>query len=245
MVGHTIEILPFGVLPLLFFALYIFWVKTSEKAEKSILSRTRQGITEFPTVVSLMLYGQGDDSIAFSDDGASVILTIDSPSPDYADLSNAKGVKDYLTQTLQQFRDEVDLGIIDHYVVTDISRDESAKQHRITLTLPTEVVCSPAYIDHEIAGIGRVFKRNNAPGNSIRWLLYSQGERKVVREGQRTLVHIDRAQVVQGFLDEKTITMSERQITRNIQNRLWNRVAVKCISLEENHYIGEIISPAI
>lgn len=89
--------------------------------------------------------------------------------------------------------------------------------------------------------MGRVFKRNTA-GNSVRWLLGSPGERKIIRIDGRLFVYIDRIQMVQGIVDDtKEIIMSEKQITRNIKNRLWNRVDVKCISIDENTYFGKII----
>lgn len=78
-------------------------------------------------------------------------------------------------------------------------------------------------------------------GNDIRYLGHPQGERRTERKDGMLLVYIHRLQIVPGFLFEKQKTMSEKQITRNIKNRLWNRVDVKCISLDEDNFCGVIL----
>jgi hypothetical protein len=132
------------------------------------------------------------------------------------------------------------MDLVDHYIITDLKNNIEAGTRQITISIPDEVVLTDQYIDHEIQSVGRVFIRNHA-GNSIRWLHYPQGERKCIRKEGRLFVYIDRLQIVPGFFDGKQTMMSVNQITRNIKNRLWNRVDVKCISMDERTYCGEIL----
>lgn len=243
--GQTLLILPFGLLPVFFVIAYIFFIKTGDGVQKNIGSKFRDGITEYPTEVSLLLYGTNDNKIEFTDDGKSIILTIKSPeymgvSP-FININDAASIKKYIKERVAFGGDYFDPDLFDLHVIEDIVQDEGAGVHRLTMTLPDKIVRTEEYIEHEICNVGRMFKRNNSPGNSIRWLIYPQGERRVSKKDGRLFVYIDRLQVVPGFLDEKQIIMSERQITRNIKNRLWNRLDVKCISIDEKTYCGEII----
>jgi len=54
------------------------------------------------------------------------------------------------------------------------------------------------------------------------------------------LVYVDRKQTVPSFINTKQRAMSEKQITRNIKNRMLNRVDVMCLSIDKNTYCGEI-----
>jgi hypothetical protein len=236
-VGTTIIFFPLGALPILFIMGFILYFWADDTFQKVVGSKVRSGITEFPLEVSMCLYGENENKIAFTCDGRSVILTVESPS--YSNIDSPAGVKEFLKGKVRH-QDGVNLEWIDGYTVTDISENKDARTHQIVISIPDEIVLSDQYIDHQIQNVGRVFKRNYA-GNSMRWLLYPQGERKTVRKDGRLFVYIDRLQLVPGFLNEKEKIMSEKQITRNIKNRLWNRVDVKCISLDEKTYCGEIL----
>jgi len=126
-------------------------------------------------------------------------------------------VREYLKENMRH-DDNVNLDWVKEYTIAAISENTEAGTQQIVVSIPNEVVLTDQYIDHEIKNFGRVFKRNDA-GNSIRWLLYPQGENRVERKGGRLLVYIDRLQVVPGILDEKQKIMSEKKITRNIKNR--------------------------
>jgi hypothetical protein len=239
MMGNTLLILPFGLLPVFFVIAFLFFTKADEGVQKNIGSKIRAGITEYPTEVSLLLYGENEHKIEFTDDGKSIILTINSPKYNgISDISDAASIKKYL-KLVDRGQDRFEPDLFDCLVIEAIVKNEETGIHRVTVTLPDEIVRSEKYVEHEIFNVGRVFKRNN--GNSIRWLLHSNGERRISKKDGRMFVYIDRLQVVPGFLDEKAIIMSERQITRNIKNRLWNRLDVKCISIDEKTYCGEII----
>ena len=131
---------------------------------------------------------------------------------------------------------------VNHYNITKIGKNKETGKQQIIISMPDEVVLTDQYIDHEIQNIGRVFTRN-AGAVAQRWLLWSHGERKTMREHGRLLVYIERIQLVPGIFQDfgKEKIMSEKQITRNIKNRLWNRVDVKCISITESTYCGEIL----
>lgn len=241
--GHTLLILPFGLLPVFLLIAYVFFIKTEDSVQKNIGSKIRDGITEYPTDVSFLLYGGNDNKIEFTDDGKSIILTIKSSEYSisrYGDINDPANVKKYIRERVAHNSDCFDPDLFDLHVIEDIVQNEGAGVHRLTVTLPDKIVRSEKYIEHEIYNVGRVFTRNNT-GNSIRWLLFPQGERRVSKKDGRIFVYIDRLQVVPGFLNEKQIIMSERQITRNIKNRLWNRLDVKCINIDEKTYCGEII----
>jgi hypothetical protein len=229
MYGNTILILPFGIFPIIFIIGWLLFFSAEEGLQKSIGSKIRSGITEYPLEASMCLYGANENKIAFTDDGKSVVLTVESPS--HMSIDSPAEIKEFLKEQMRH-QDSVNPDWVDDYTVTDISENKEARTHRIVISIPDEIVLSDQYIDHEIKNVGRVFKRNNA-GNSIRWLLYPQGERKTVRKDGRLFVYIDRLQIAPGILDEKQKIMSEKQITRNIKNRLWNRVDVKCISLDK------------
>jgi len=234
--GLTLVVFPFGLLPFVFIIGWVLFSSAEESFQFAIGSRIRSGITEYPLEVSMCLYGENENKIAFSDDGRSVILTVEKPN--FMDIENLAGFQEYLKEHLRD-NHSVNLDWVDHFTCTSISEDKDAGVYQLVISIPDEVVLTDQYIDHEIQNIGRVFKRNNA-GNSQRWLLYRQGDRRIMRKGGKLFVYIDRLQLVPGIFDEKQKIMSERQITRNIKNRLWNRVDVKCISIDQKTYCGEI-----
>lgn len=247
---HTVLILPFGFLIIYFFISFVFFHKAKEGVEKHVSSKMRQGITEYPHLISLFLIPSEKNKIEFSGDGKSVILTIElwDIVVENMNIGDASSVKKYIGEYLRQLGNENVRNhpdndfyqyLFDHYIVTNIALDAQTGCHHLTVTLPDEVVCGAEYIKHEIANLGSVLTVNSS--NNARWFTGTQGQRKILQKDSRILVYIDRKQVVPGFMDTKSITMSEQQITRNIKNRLWNRRDVRCISIDENTYCGEII----
>ena len=236
MVGNTVWVLPFGLWPVFLFAGFVLFVVVRNRYVKGIGSKHRGGITEYPSEVSMVLYGTDANNIAFSDDGKNVVLTIESPG--YMSLNSSAEVKEFLTETIRLL-DGVDRNWVNHYIVTSIIENKENGTHQIVISIPDEVVLTDQYIDHEIQNLGRVFTSRTP--HEVRTLLWPQGQRKTLREDGRLFVYIDRLQAVPGFFSIETVVMSEKQITRNIKNRLWNRVEVKCISIDEKTYCGEIL----
>lgn len=247
---HTILVLPFGLLIIYFFVSFVFFHKAKEGAEKHVGSKIRQGITEYPHLISLFLIQSEKNKIEFSGDGKSVILTIELWDIVLEDMNigDASSVKNHIEEYLKKLGsenvrnhpdDDFHQYLFGHYIVNNITLDTQTGCHHLTVTLPDEVVCGAEYIEHEIRNLGSVLTVNSS--NHARWFTGTQGERRFFKRDGRMLVYIDRKQVVPGFIDTKSIIMSERQITRNIKNRLWNRVDVRCISIDENTYCGEII----
>lgn len=236
-VGTTIAIFPLGGLFILFFVGSALYIWADEIFQKIVGGKLGSGITEYPLEVSMCLYGENENELSFVEDGRSVILTVKSPV--YMNIDSPAEVREFLKEQIRN-QDSVNLNWIDDYNITNICKDSETGTHKIVISMPDEIVLSDQYIDHEMKNIGRVFKRNNA-GNSIRWLLCTQGKRKTERKDGRLFVYIDRLQVVPGVFEEKKKIMSERQITRNIKNRLWNKVDVKCINIDEKTYYGEIL----
>lgn len=238
MVGNMLILLPLGLLPIVFIVFWAVFHSAEDGLQKSVGSKIRAGITEYPTDVSMMLSGTNKNEIKFSEDGRSVVLTIESPS--YISLDSTANVRKHFNEMFMHEgcgRGYPDME--DKYTIDDIVEDKEAGTHQIVISLPDEVVLTDDYIEHEIKNVGCVFERNS--GNSHRHLLYSQINRRIERKGGKLLVFIDRLQVVPGILNHKQVFMSEKQITRNIENRLWNRVKVNCISIGEREYCGEIL----
>lgn len=235
-VGTTLLIFPFGILPILLIIGWILFSTAGSLIHVNIGSKVRSGITEYPTGISMCLYGGNNNEIAFTDDGKSVIITV-KPSWDI-NIDNIDEVKNVLKTYIGHHGAE-NLDWFDHYIITKASKNEVDGGYQIVVSISDEVVLSSQYIEHEIQNVGRVFKRNSV--NKMRWLLQPQGMRKTMRKDGRLFVYIDRMQLVPGMFDEKQKIMSEKQITRNIKNRLWNRVNVKCISIDANTYCGEML----
>lgn len=229
-------ILPFGVLPLVLLAAFIVWKAIEATVQGTIINDRRFGTTEFPTEVSRLLFGTNQDELAFSDDGKSVVLTIKKAYREIPDIASAElYVKDNLYR-----RDDVNADWVDQLAVTHVAQTEQPRGYKLTITMPRSTVLSMNYIENEIKNLGCVFVRNTF--NKHRYLYYPQNTQRIETSNGRLLVHIHRIQLVQGFFDDsKELVMSERQITRNIRNRLWNQVDVKCISIDRQTYCGEIV----
>ncbi|WP_339461310.1 hypothetical protein [Pseudomonas sp. EA_105y_Pfl2_R69] len=228
---------PYGALPVMLFTGVLIYYKSDDIFQRFAGSKLRRGITEYPLEASMHLYGENENKISFARDGKSIVLT--SQRSSYIDFGTPEGVKEYLKEKSRGL-EGANLDWIDSYIVSSASVNEKTGELAVIISIPDEIVLSEKYIEHEIRSIGRVFVRNLA-GNSIRWLQQAQGERKLERINGRLFVYVDRKQVVPGFLRSKIIIMSKNQITRNIRTRLWNRVNVKFISLDENIYCGELI----
>lgn len=239
MLGQQLLILPFGILPLILLAAYIAWKVMEATGQRAVTNDHRFGTTEFPSEVSALLCGTNQYELAFSDDGNSVILTI----PDaYRELTDTASAEQYIKESLYQ-QEEVNRAWVDQLAVTSVARREQQRGYRLTITMPRSTALSMKYIENEIKNLGRVFTRNTV--NDHRWLLFPQGNRRVELCDGRVVVHVERVQLVPTFLGNwKDRVMSERQITRNIKNRLWNQVAVKCIRIDRQTYCGEIVFPA-
>jgi len=235
-IGHTIIILPFGLLPLVFLVVWIFFTVAEERAQKTLLGKLRYGITEFPTTISKILEGTGKHEITYTNNGRSLALAFASV---FDGIENMHEATEFIRKCVES-NSEVDQNLMDHYIVEAVERAPEKGICYITVTLPDKIVLSDTYVAREIINVGRVFKRNDV--NAHRWLLYrDESENRVVKSTGHTLVYINRRQCVPGFFGERYIMMSERQITRNIRNRLWNRFDVKCVSIDKDTYCGELI----
>lgn len=234
----SVIIFPYGALPVLLFAGILLYYKLDDTFQKVAASKLRSGITEYPLEASMHLEGDNENKISFTKDGKSIELTTMTPS--YIDFETPNGIRNYLKDKLKHLN-SANPEWVDYYIVSTTSINKKTGELTATITMPDNIVLSKQYIEHEIKNVGRVFKRNYR-GNSIRWLQPVQGERKLLMKNGRLLVYIDRKQIVPSFFDSKVVVMSERQITRNIKNRLWNRADIKCISINNDTYCGEIVN---
>ena len=236
---HQVLILPFGILPLILLAAYLVWKVLEATGQRTVTNDRKFGTTEFPTEVSALLCGTNQNELAFSDDGKSIILKIQDA---YCELPDSASAERYIKDDLYR-RDDVNCDWVDQLAVTHIARTEQPRGYRLTIRMPLSTVLSIKYIDGEIKNLGRVFIRNSS--NEHRWLLFPQEARSVEMSNGHVLVRVGRVQLLPTLLGNwKDGVMSERQIRRNIKNRLWNQVAVKCISIDRQKYCGEIILPA-
>lgn len=241
--GQTMILLPLGLLPVYFFIAYILFDKGLEKGQKAIGGRFQKGITEYPHLLS-RLFNSSTDELTYSDDGRSVILSISLGHTDYdgKEIRDAAGVMYIIEEYYSHYDQEYKYydGICKKLVIENVTRDEAASKLRIKLTLPTEIIGSDEYIENEIARVGRVFNQNSP--DSFYYLLYKPVLGRVEKKDCRTLVFVDRRQYIPSIFDTREAIMSEKQITRNIKNRLWNRFDVQCVSIDETVYCGEILS---
>lgn len=237
--SHQLLILPFGMLPLILLAAFLVWKLLETTVQRTITNDRRFGTTEFPTEVSTLLCGTNHNELDFSADGQSVILTIPKAYRELPDLASAQ---QYIKDDLYSQHD-VNSAWVDQLAVTNVDRIEQPRGYKLTITMPRTTVLAMDYIENEITNLGRVFTRNTS--NEHRFLLFPQKGKRVEMSNGRVLVQIDRVQLIPTFLGNwKEGFMSERQITRNIKNRLWNQVDVRCISIDRKTYCGEIIFPA-
>ncbi|CEP35454.1 Putative uncharacterized protein [Halomonas sp. R57-5] len=236
MYGNTILILPLGIAPFVAIIVWVVFFESSAGIRKKIAGRFRKGITEYPTEAFMFLAHSIDNSIEYMGEANILVLTLKGPS-----YSNVTTVAD-LKRCLKSYSDNdgVNLDWIDEYVLMFIHKDKEAGSIKVVLSIPTSIVRSEAYIEHEIRNVGKVFIEGGYK-YSLRYIPTNHYTNSCERKDGRLLVHIDRRQEVDGFLDVKTVLMSESQITRNIENRLWNRVKVECIGLDDEMYHGVIV----
>lgn len=201
--------------------------------KKRVESRFLAGITEYPTVISFL-----DLDMAYTENAQSVVITVDASNlsnKKYLDLEHLKEVLSWENHSRLEIGKWIDCIQID-----GINEDQETATYDIVITIPDKVVLTDEYIAHEIGNIGRVFLGNHI--NSSRYLPPSLGKNRIERRNGRLMAYVDRRQTVNSFLDgQKQRVMSEKQITRNIKNRLLNRVDVKCLSIDNNTYCGEIL----
>lgn len=236
MSSRELLILPFGLLPVIFIIGWVVILLTRDKLQKEVGSKMSSGITEYPSEISLILDGFNNNDLNFSEDGKSIIISLE-PFGFY-DLSTQEGVKNYLKENIS-YRENYELKWIDQYEIGRVIFDKDANKYKVSVSLPDEVALTDKDVEDEIKNIGRVYKRNSS--NKARYLMYSSSNNYIEKKGDRIFVYIERSQTVPSVLsDTKTVLMSEQQITRNIKNRLWNKVDVKCVSLDDDIYVGEV-----
>ena len=231
-------ILPFGLIVLSILCIIFFFIFVRDVFELGFGSKWGEGVTEYPSMVSVLLYGSNEDTLTFSSDGRKVIYELSSSPELFIDTNS---LKKRVEETMQSGYEESLKKFIEFLIVEDCTRSSETGKLQVTITIPDEVVSSTEYIENEIANLGRVLIRN--AGNDVRWLLYAEGgERRVTEIDGVMRVYIRRLQLVPGWIGERSRIMSERQITRNIRNRLWNRFEVNCVSIDKYTYFGEIVA---
>ncbi len=231
--------MPFGILLLVLLAEYIVWKMLQGTGQRMITNDRRFGETEFPTIAASLLCGLNKDELSFSEDGQRLVVTVERA---YRELPDIAAATEYVQEHLRH-RDEVGFEVAEQLTVSHVERAEGMGGYRLTLALPRDVVLSRGYIESEMRNLGRIFVRNLT--NEHRYLLPARGDREVEWNGGKALVRISRVQLVPTMLANWTDeVMSERQITRNIKNRLWNLVEVRCVSIDAHTYVGEIAVPS-
>lgn len=237
--GREILILPFGILPLVLLAIYIIWRSLQAVWQRTVTDNHRQGETEFPTDIGALLCGTNTDELEFNSRAGSVVLNV---SNAYCELSDLSSAQKYLKEGLS-YAEGVNQAWAEQLIVTEVVPNDRPRSYKLTISAPRGLVLSAEYIEREIENVGRIFLRNLT--NQHRFLLFPRGERRIEVRGDRVRFHIERVQLVPTFMGNWTDeVMSERQITRNIQNRLWNHAVVKCVSIDRKTYVGEIVLPA-
>lgn len=231
-------IFPFGLIVLSILGIIFFLIFVRDIFELGFSSRLGEGITEYPSMVSVLLYGSNEDTLTFSSDGRKVILEHSASNELFMDTNS---LRKRVTEIMRSGYEESLTKFIEFISVEDCTRCIKTGKLQVTITIPDEVVRNKEYIENEIANLGRVLIRNT--GNDVRWLLCpDSGERRVKEVDGEMLVYIKRRQLVPGWIGERSRRMSERQITRNIRNRLWNRFEVNCVSIDKYTYCGEIVA---
>lgn len=244
MFGNVPLILPFGVLPLILLAAYIVYVRTAESSDKHIGSKRRKGTDEFPLEITALWAGKRAEDLAFTSDGKAVHLTMRPIAEGHLDTPEAviKELSGALVDCRNHGGERLFEDWLSHCRIHSTQQDPENGHYRVTLSPDDAMVKSQTYIDHEIRNLGRVMMSNSTT-NKARYLTSGSISNQCTRSDDgRLLVTINRRQQVPGFLDSrKEITMSGPQITRNLQNRLWNRVEVRCLSLDDTTYHGELV----
>ena len=226
---HTLLLLPLGLLPVGLLIYYFFFKAAEATVERHVLADTRRGIEEYPTMMSHM-----GDKIVFPPNSKNITVTTA-----FNSHLNYENALDELWRKLHNVDWQLEECFVKQHTVESVVHDGVDNLTKITYALSDEALFSAKYIDYEISHLGSVWSDRSTVNDSRR-MFSVLGERRVERRDGRTFVHIDRLQHVSGLFDAKTIIMSERQITRNIKNRLWNRFEVKCVSCQGRTYVGEL-----
>lgn len=187
-----IAILPLGLLPILFFIGYIIWIKMNEAGQKSIGSKIRNGITEYPNALSETLHGSNENELEHTDDSRSVILLLDVNFSRFARSEcngnlSPEGAKQFIKDYFYRHSDDFYCReLAEKFIIESVENSKDAQTLQIRITLPDSVIRSDKYVDHEMRHMGSVFQRNLV-GNHNRYLLYRDGRNRVVREGEKTV----------------------------------------------------------
>jgi len=241
--GQTILILPLGLAPLIFFIVWIVFIKGSDTNEKYIAPKIRKGKTEYPVEVTGLWNVGSVEKVEFTNDGKSIAVTVNPLAS--STLTTNEDIKQWIITSLNEYRshnsEKVVHDWVNHCIIEGTTEDSKTGSLIITLTVDDQLIKNHDYLWHEIKNVGRVHMANTTT-NGSRYLSHRTPKNELHRENGRILVTIERTQSTQGVFDSwKEVIMSERQITRNIENRLWNRYQVKCISMDDDSYYGEII----
>ncbi|KXS55613.1 MAG: hypothetical protein AWU57_62 [Marinobacter sp. T13-3] len=240
--GQSLIILPLGLAPIIFVVFWFVFFKGADAAEKYVNPKLRKGATEYPAEVSALWMRGLAGRMEFTDGGKSVTLNL---TKTFQNVTTRSDLKATISTLLREHRvhsnEEVFEGWVDHIIIKNIIRDPDTNTYKVTLTVDDDLLNNEDYLAHEIRNVGRVHMENTT-SNGARYLSFSRPNNSVRRENGRLLVTIERSQLTTGVIDSwKRVTMSERQITRNIENRLWNRYSVKCLSMDDSTYYGKII----
>lgn len=245
MFGNTLLILPFGLLPIAFFIGYIIFIKSDEANQKYIAGNLKSGNTEFPALLTDLL-GCGC-SLRFTNDGHNIIVSIP-----YYDFSPINCADEFLAQ-IKSYRKNClsnSLNWLDQCQISDIRRVKRMETKQFSnnefrkvesefteaeLFLPKQVISTIEYITGEIEDLGRTLITD---GGARKRLNYVYGTREVEFKEGKYYVRISREQESSGIFSSKNTTMSEKQITRNIKNRLWNKATISGASVDAQYYYG-------
>jgi hypothetical protein len=249
--GQMLIILPLGILPIVFFVGWILLSKGSDLSEKHINHKIRKGKTEYPLEASMFWIQGQTDAIGFTEDGSKITFTVTPFTGDQHYFKSKEGVKQWITFWAENFEqhkgsDEPKVSKwADHLIVVNSRPTQDGKSHQITLTIDDELANNEEYISSQVQQLGRTHWQNTE-GNSSRYLTPysppSQKDNYLYREQGRLKVFISRHQCVPNAIGSpKHIRMSKDQIIRNLQNRLWNRYKVRCISIDDNDFYGELV----
>ena len=234
MFGNTLLILPLGILPIAILIIILLYFKFDDFFGKYIGSRFRNGITEYPAVFSPLQCARDNTTISF-DEKNWILLEMDKPK--YEKVESSSDAHIYISGLIREAENDYEQRKQLKFTIKKYS--DYGDSFSLLIDIPYEVVASKDNVELEIMNLGRVVMVNSF--NNTKWLLGSQGGRTVQHMGNRTVFSIGRQQLIPTFFDTKLVTMSEKQITKNLRNRFLNKLEVNCTALDEEFYHGEII----
>ncbi|TNC80850.1 MAG: hypothetical protein C9356_12050 [Oleiphilus sp.] len=237
MFGTMMLVLPLGLAPIIFFLIYTGFFIGDDVNQKYVAGKFRKGKTEFPTLLNNLLCRRC--MINFDTTGTGIKLII--PTCRYEPVNSESDAREYI----RKHTNYLSFDWVDHCEISNFrkavieSNDEKESYVEMDLMLPTHVIAQKAYIADEMKDLGRTLVQGGHSGNHMS-LLHCGGDNQVEEKAGKFQVRIDRRQEVPGIFDYRTALMSEKQITRNISNRLWNRAKVTCTAIDDRHYHGII-----